>query len=373
MGGSGRYIKRQMEEQVKEKNVKKMFLHMKLEKSQTAGHKAVADCEEIMQRMGYGHFDIVPSRFDNKLLKNIQNIIQFLKLVFVKKDTEIIMEHPLYIHYMYMYCLKFVKKVRHIKLIFIIHDLEILRGLLKSRGSMKKDKIMLEIADVMIVHNEKMKNYLMDEHQIREDRLVTLDVFDYLISNDRGVISKDKKDRERKMVIAGNLSKEKSSYIYKLDKLLLSDMRINLYGANFDKGENVKNCIYKGSYDADMLPNVMEGDYGLVWDGPEITGCEGNTGNYMRYNNPHKVSLYIAAELPVIIWKQAALADFVTKNQIGFTVESLEEIDNKISKITDEQYQVYKRNLKELSERVRNGYYLKTALQRSTGIKVGRK
>ena len=130
----------------------------------------------------------------------------------------------------------------------------------------------------------------------------------------------------------------------------------------------MKNCVYKGSYDADILPDIMEGDYGLVWDGTEITTCAGNTGDYMRYNNPHKVSLYIAAELPIIIWKQAALADFVMKNQIGITVESLDEIEGEILNITDEQYCAFKRNLKELSKRVQSGYYLKTALQRSTEL-----
>lgn len=341
---------------------------MRLEKSQTAGHKAVADCEAIMRKMGYEQLDIVQSRFENKLIKNAQIMVQFLKLLFVKKGTEIVIEHPLYIHYMYMPCLKFVKKIKDVKLIFIIHDLEILRGLLKSKGSVKKDKIMFEVADVMIVHNEKMKKYLIEEHQIREDRLVTLDLFDYLVSDDRGVKSKDQEDGLKRVAIAGNLSKEKSSYIYQLDNLALSNIRIHLYGANFETGENVKKCIYKGSYDADILPNVMEGDYGLVWDGPEITSCEGNTGNYMRYNNPHKVSLYAAAGLPVIIWEQAALADFVTKNQIGFTVESLEEIEGEISKITDEQYHIFKENLKDVSEKVRRGYYLKAALQKSTEL-----
>ena len=158
--------------------------------------------------------------------------------------------------------------------------------------------------------------------------------------------------------------KKKSSYIYKLDKLFLSNIKIYLYGGNFEKKENVRNCIYKGAYDADILPNVMEGDYGLVWDGPELSRCEGNTGNYMRYNNPHKVSLYIAAELPIIIWDQAALADFVTKNHIGITVDSLEKIEEELSKITEEQYRVLKDNLRKLSVKVQNGYYLENALQK---------
>ncbi len=341
---------------------------MNLEKSQTAGHKAVVDCETIMQKMGYECLDIVQSQINNKIIKNAYNTVQFLKLLFVKTGTEIVIEHPLYIHYAYILCLKYVKKVKNVKYIFIIHDLEVLRGGVKSKSTIKKDGIMFEIADIMIVHNEKMKNYLLKEQKISEDRLVILELFDYLAGPRNDFKKKREETSIRQITIAGNLSKEKSSYIYKLDKLALSDLQINLYGANFDKNVDVKNCVYKGSYDADILPDIMEGDYGLVWDGTEITTCAGNTGDYMRYNNPHKVSLYIAAELPIIIWKQAALADFVMKNQIGITVESLDEIEGEILNITDEQYCAFKRNLKELSKRVQSGYYLKTALQRSTEL-----
>lgn len=356
------YNRRHIKEKMKEKN-KRIFLHMNLEKNQTAGHKAVADCEMIMQKMGYERLDIVQSQINNKLIKNAYNIMQFLKLLFVKKGTEIVIEHPLYIHYAYIMCLKYVKKIKNIKYIFIIHDLEVLRGVLKSKSTIKKDEIMFEIADVMIVHNEKMKNYLLEEQKVSEDRLVTLKLFDYLTGTGDNFKKKEEEVSVKQITIAGNLSKEKSFYIYKLDKLALSDLKINLYGINFDKNADVKNCVYKGSYDADILPDIMEGDYGLVWDGAEITACAGNTGNYMRYNNPHKVSLYIAAELPIIIWKQAALADFVVENQIGFTVETLETIEDEIANISEEQYALFKQNLKKLSKKVRSGGYLRNALQ----------
>lgn len=349
---------------MRESGNKRMFLHLELEKSQNAGHKAVMDCETIMQKMGYGQITLTQSHVTNRVIKNILIVIQLLKLFFVKKNTEMVVEHPIYIHYIYMLCLKYMRKIRKTKLIFIIHDLEILRNLLKSKGAIKKDKIMFEIADIMIAHNTKMKQYLVEEQGIQEDRIVILDVFDYLTKEEERVEKEVKEENtKKKIAIAGNLSREKSSYIYELDKLALSDVKINLYGANFDRKEAMENCEYQGSYDADQLPFILEGDYGLVWDGPELASCAGNTGNYMRYNNPHKVSLYIAAELPVIIWKQAALAEFVIGKQIGIAVESLENIEDEIGKISGEQYAVFKKNLKELSEKVRHGDYLRSALQ----------
>ena len=169
----------------------------------------MADCETIMRKMGYEQFDIVHNQSGNKIMKAVQIIVQFLKLLQVKEGTEIIVEHPLYIHYIYILCLKFVKKIKNIKLIFIVHDLEILRGLLKSKGAVKKDKIMFEIADIMIIHNEKMKKYLIEEQHIEERRLAVLEIFDYLVSNENAVKYNKTEDALKRIVIAGNLSKEK--------------------------------------------------------------------------------------------------------------------------------------------------------------------
>jgi hypothetical protein len=86
-------------------------------------------------------------------------------------------------------------------------------------------------------------------------------------------------------------------------------------------------------------------------------------GNYMRFNDPHKVSLYISAGIPVIIWSEAALAGFINDRHIGFTVSSLEEIPEKLDNVTEEDYQSYSSNLYPLMRQVRDGYFLKEAVK----------
>jgi hypothetical protein len=86
-------------------------------------------------------------------------------------------------------------------------------------------------------------------------------------------------------------------------------------------------------------------------------------GNYMRFNDPHKVSLYISAGIPVIIWSEAALAGFIKERHIGFTVSSLEEIPEKLGNVTEEDYQSYRSNLYPLMRQVRDGYFLKEAVK----------
>ena len=101
----------------------------------------------------------------------------------------------------------------------------------------------------------------------------------------------------------------------------------------------------------------------MVWDGESSNTCSGNFGEYMRYNNPHKVSLYVASEIPVVIWKEAALASFVLENNIGIAIESINEIYREISKLTDENYNNMKANIKNIAQKVRDGYFLTRALK----------
>ena len=47
-----------------------------------------------------------------------------------------------------------------------------------------------------------------------------------------------------------------------------------------------------------------------------------------------------ASGIPVIIWKEAALASFIVENNLGFAVDKLSEINEKLSQISDEQYKI---------------------------------
>ena len=130
----------------------RLFLHLDIEKNKNAGHKAVNDCERIMRQMGYGQIQIRKSQNRNQIIRNIQNTIQLVKLLFVKKNIELIVQHPMHINWGYMLVLKYMKRLRKTRLIFIVHDFEILRELLTDKGSIRKDWILLEIADFLLVH-----------------------------------------------------------------------------------------------------------------------------------------------------------------------------------------------------------------------------
>jgi hypothetical protein len=102
--------------------------------------------------------------------------------------------------------------------------------------------------------------------------------------------------------------------------------------------------------------------FGLIWEGDSIESCTGPFGQYIRYNNPHKFSLYLSLGLPVIVWKEAAIAPFVLQNKLGFTISSFNELESIGERVTDEEYNGYVSNIRQFSDKVRTGYFLSKAI-----------
>ena len=69
--------------------------------------------------------------------------------------------------------------------------------------------------------------------------------------------------------------------------------------------------------------------------------------------------------MPVIIWSKAALADFVVKNKIGITVDSLDDIKNAIESLSKKNYSEMLDNVKVMGERLRGGELTKRALEKA--------
>ena len=78
--------------------------------------------------------------------------------------------------------------------------------------------------------------------------------------------------------------------------------------------------------------------------------------------NPHKLSLYLSSGLPVIIWKEAAEADFVEKQGVGICVDSLKELSAKFEMLDENAYNKYAESVRELSEKLRTGQFGKYAI-----------
>lgn len=323
-----------------------------------SGTKARNDVAYILKRLGFettimfnrNHNNVYKTLELFKAMRNIRNHI--------KENDIIVLQYPYQIHVMRMVLREvgYLRKKYKAKLIIIIHDVVYLRKESYISGdfeNMKKIEIgFFNSSDGIIAHNSTMKEELISAGV--NVPIYELGLFDYVYDGKPAKISKTDKAT---IVFAGNLSQEKSGFIYDSNNQISNP--VNLYGS---KPASLKiNYNYMGSFPPDELIESLEGNYGLVWDGPSSNSCEGNYGNYLRFNNPHKFSLYIAAGLPVIVWKESALADFVLQHDIGVVVDSLNML-NDLPTYNSEKYQNYLRNVSRLKSKVCNGDMLKHAI-----------
>ena len=344
--------------------LKEEFLHDHNVKN--AGNKARNDVEVIFNRLGYAPLKV---RVDDWYKMNVLNaqIHKYRALLRafkrLKKNDDIVIQFPLLHHSLFINSLLKSLKNRGVNTYLLIHDLETLRFVndktlpfrMKLRMKLTESDTFHSVTGI-IAHNPIMKSVLVDKG-IAEEKIVSLGIFDYLIPNFQ---EKSGQTKDQPIIVAGNLAKEKAGYLYDLP----AEPAYNLYGVGFDESRALENETYFGSFLPDELPAALKGGFGLVWDGDSSETCSGFFGEYLRYNNSHKASLYLASGFPLVVWKQSALSHFVLENGCGIAVDSLSELAEKIQSLSDEEYQKLVSCSQEIGKNIRAGYYLKTALKR---------
>ena len=333
--------------------------------ARNAGNKARNDVEEIVKREGYQPLLLtVEDWYHMGTVKAQQHKAKALAQAFsqLKSGDQLLIQFPM-LHHSF-FTTRLVRKIqrRGVKVYFIIHDLEVLRYANLDTVPLKhkirvhlQESSLLKIADGIIAHNPIMKSVLVDKG-IAENKIVSLGIFDYLIPDFQ---EKSGQTKDQPMIVAGNLAQEKAGYLYTLPEAPV----YNLYGVGFDESRALENETYFGSFLPDELPVALEGGFGLVWDGDSAETCSGVFGEYLRYNNSHKASLYLASGFPLVVWKQSALSHFVLEKECGVAVESLHDLSRVIEELTLDDYQTLLENTKRVGKEIREGYYLRTALK----------
>ena len=339
------------------------------DQKQNAGEKAPKDIAEICWHLGMKalRFQPFPCKLFSNLYKKIWLLtigtFPWLKMYFSVHMGDIILyQHPMYGNRLVNQFIPFIKKYKKCKFIALVHDLDSLRKGNEGANYIA-DNILLKQFDVIICHNSAMKKYLISQG-FRAENVICLKMFDYLSSCHS---CHDNLSPVPSIAIAGNLNPQKSKYIYQIN-YPQNVLEIHLYGVGFNENMASNNMNYHGSFEPEDLPDHLVGDFGLVWDGCSVETCAGNTGEYLKYNNPHKVSLYLASNMPVIVWKKSALADYVCKKNLGFTVNSLDEIPGYIRTLKPEEYNKMCEAVREEGQKIRSGYYTRQALKRAYNL-----
>ena len=334
--------------------------------ARNAGNKARNDVEEIVKREGYQPLLLtVEDWYQMGTVKAQQHKAKALAQAFsqLKSGDQLLIQFPM-LHHSF-FTTRLVRKIqrRGVQVYFIIHDLEALRYANLDTVPLKhkirvhlQESSLLKVADGVIAHNPIMKSVLV-EKGIPEHKLVSLEIFDYLIPNYQ---EKDGLSKGQPIIVAGNLAQEEAGYLYQLP----ARPAYNLYGVGFDESRALANETYFGSFLPDELPAALEGGFGLVWDGDSAETCSGVFGEYLRYNNSHKASLYLAAGFPLVVWKQSALSHFVLENGCGIAVESLHDLSQAIEQLDDKDYQDLVEKTKYIGKKIRDGFFLTNALNK---------
>jgi hypothetical protein len=330
-----------------------------------AGGKARWDVTKVLERIP----NIIPITFNyspkSKLLVLI-NLIKFERQVDkrVKANDFLIIQNQFRLFPLSFSMFHRFKK-RHISIVFIVHDL---RGL--RTNNFKFDKKEMELFDetFLIVHTNAMKSYVLSKS--KPLGIGVLDIFPYILTldNQRKILPFD----STVFCYAGNL--DKSSFLLQIPEKFRD--KFSIYGQT-SSPFLYKKFQYKGAFSSDVIPLMLVGKFGLIWDGNSLNGCKGTNkiginADYIRYNSPHKLSLYIASGIPVICWEKSGIAQFVKNKKIGVCISSITElfVPSFLEKIN---YDELRKNVGALEKSVVNGDCLFFVLRELIGFSFDKK
>ncbi len=331
----------------------------------SARSKAREDVNRIAQDNGFTPF-LINTRttteqsaegkqgFVSKLMYNFRKFfILCTSLLSIKRGTLVLFQYPFapfgeFFTLFFCRCLK--RKKCH--LVLLVHDLVHYR---ETEVFNEKEIKILNTASELIVHNDKMQELFKSFGVERPCRYLWL--FDYLTDETPNPLH----ENPNSIAFAGAL--DKSIFLKKLQDVSFERIQLHLYGGHPKDTSNYPEWMhYIGRFSPENVTMLQEA-WGLAWDGEGIDSLQGVIGNYLKYIAPHKVSLYIAAGIPVIISKESALAEFVEKNKLGITISSLLELDKKITEFDNEKFQLIRKNVAEMSAVLRKGGRLGTILE----------
>ncbi len=321
-----------------------------------ASSKARTDVTTILENVGYMPHNIYVRNYKMPKMSGAVFLLRycafFLKL---RRGDELCIQYPIKRNMLYYFfvLLKLLKK-RGVRIVFVVHDLDYLR--IDSYMDIKT-KILkpLYLADKIIAHTPSMKEHL--ESEGIKTKIDVLYLFDYL-TKDPITPTEYCISHKNEIVFAGNL--QKSKFLRQLNNYTFDYVKFAFYGLkpdySFSEGKD-----YKGVFKPENT-SFIKGGWGLVWDGDSLDTCTGLIGEYLKYNASHKLSLYITAGIPVIVWSSSGLAKWITENKLGLCINSLKELDSVLSSISEEEYLVILHNVQAQCKILRSGRMILNAL-----------
>lgn len=330
----------------------KYFIRQYSQSDYRHGGVGYADAERILLKKGFMPVEF-PYYEDFSLLAKISRFFYLARILSrIKKGSVVVFLFPVYAR-IHRLLLRILLR-RDVKLICFVADINGIKD--ADQEGLAEEIRFLKRFRYFIVHNEGMKQWL--QQRIPRGYFAPIEFFDFL-----AIPAATFREISGDIVFAGNL--EKSPFLEKLHLLDTgsSSLRFHLYGPGQTQAMlTQKNVSWHGVENPYELPARLNGSFGLLWDDACIEKPCGGYGDYMQYISHHKLSLYILSRLPVIVPAIAASAPLVKKYKIGFSVNSLYEIEEKIKAISASDHLQMQQNMAHLAHKISTGGCLEEAL-----------
>ena len=273
----------------------------------------------------------------------------YLREAIASANRQVIyIQYPAYSAVVMDHALKILRKGTSSKIVLIVHDIESLRMSADHPKFLTDEIRRFNSVDGLIVHNQAMADWLND-HGVTVP-MSQLQLFDYV--NPQRLITDTTSSN---ICFAGNLRKAQF-----LNAVPFKQVQVDVFGDGLTLTNS--QLIDHGSKSPDELPKYLTDRFGLIWDGDSANTCSGEYGEYLKYNSPHKASLYLSSGLPVIVWSQSALAPVVESLGVGFAVDSLADIEPMLNKLSDSDDRRMKAAALIVALKLRSGQMIQSAV-----------
>ncbi len=330
------------------------FIQQYFQQQYLHGGVGLVDAEAVLLAEGYKPI-LFPHQHNHSWPAKISRFFFLLRTIRrIQKGSVVVFLFPVYAKMVRLLVNLLVRK-KNIRIICFIMDIDGIKD--GDTQKLEEEISFFHQLDYFIVHNHRMRQWLAEN--VTKNNASEIVFFDFLAKP-----ADLTRETSHNIVFAGNL--EKSSFLEKLQLLKGKQPRLhfNLYGPNqTDAMIQQENVTWHGVEPPYDMPNKVQGSFGLLWDGTSIDGPGGSFGEYMQYITHHKLSLYILSGLPVIVPATTAAEDLVNEYGIGFSVNNLYEIEEKINSITPEDYKLMQKKMQPLARKISTGGCLKDALK----------
>ncbi len=319
------------------------------------GGVGLADAEKIWANMGFKEIAF-PCQLNTGWYSKLKRV-WFMQKTYrqLHPGDVVLLIYPVYAQLVKTLVRLLVKK--KVTVICLIGDIDGIKD--GDTAQLQQDVSFLQRLNYFIAHNNNMKSWAETCLNAAAENIAAIDFFDFLIP-ELPEISYEEPGTN--IVFAGNLAK--SGFLNHWDKVQENNAELNLvlYGAGANARLLQQPCvIWQGVFEPREMPFTIQGHFGLLWDGDGIDTPSGSLGYYMQYISHHKLSLYILARLPVIVPVNTAAQAIVEKYGIGLAVESLQELQQAITKIDAQAYRQMQHNMQVPAAHIATGERLRVA------------